>query len=226
MAEIIPVDLTKTGGALIPPGTAFTEEKISTDKIKDIKPKEPEAQKPEDKKEEVKICKHCGMDPVTSPIEPTFDDIWAFQQAVWKDDAFKKAFTLFGGSIKVTFRTLTPFEEDVIRTQLNKEKIDGKTLTPYEMYERAISLRLPLLIDKLTIGEKDKTPVVKDTLSPEQLVVLFEDFKNSFKQFSLYQSIRDVSVTFHMLVVTIERRANDSSFFPATVPSGDSHVLR
>ena len=90
-------------------------------------------------------CPHCGWDQaVPDDAEVTPRDKTAFLHAVLGEKPFTKEFELFGGSVTVTFRTLTGQEIDKVFQQAYHEKRRGEILTDMDFYERVNRYRLYL----------------------------------------------------------------------------------
>jgi hypothetical protein len=116
---------------------------------------------------ELKDCPHCGWDlAIDDPVEP--DDFMKqqFLAAVLGRQTFKHVFELFGGSLKVTLRTLTTREVDQIYQQAFYETQNDVLKTQDDFYERVNRLRLFLQVCMLE-GPKGVIADLPDGLTKE-----------------------------------------------------------
>lgn len=68
---------------------------------------------------ESKQCPHCGWDTSKKEVvEITDDDKFDFVQSVLGGQRFKKVYHLFGGKLRIVFRTLTTVESDMAYKQI------------------------------------------------------------------------------------------------------------
>lgn len=91
------------------------------------------------------ICIQCGWDQDVPAIEePEHHDKIAFLQAILGHKVFTKRYTMFGGNLEVTFRTLTIREIDAMYEQSYKSQLSGMIKTSADYYENLNRLRLYL----------------------------------------------------------------------------------
>lgn len=223
--NIIDVDLAATGG-LLPPGQA------SDAQIENLVAGKKPAEPPPDAKADDKpapppptVCKHCNMASNVDPAEPTTADVYAFSQAVWRDERFTKTIKFFGDAAEVTFRTLTFDEEKAIESAVEAERLAGKLQDAFAAMIRLGELRLPLAIAHIRTGGYDMTREApadpyKYDYATEFTLVSKGPLKHNAVAKAVGQAYRD----FFKLADALERRAPDKSFWQAADRAGYSHA--
>lgn len=87
-------------------------------------------------------CPNCKWDlKMTSDIEPSEMDRYAFLQSVLGLKPFSKEYRLFDGRLLFVFRTLSTSEIDVIYRQAYRERDRGEITTMNDFLERVMRLR-------------------------------------------------------------------------------------
>lgn len=122
----------------------------------DDEPEEPEAAEEEEEYSDDpstirQVCVQCGWDQSVPTIpEPEQRDKIAFLQAVLGHKVFSKRYTMFGGNLRVTFRTLTIREIDTLYQEAFRAQKEGVIATPADYYEYLNRLRLYLQLTGLS----------------------------------------------------------------------------
>lgn len=149
--------------------TPAKQEESENKTIESIAPAEPELPPPADEEPEVKqeeaepaqglatvrsICSHCGWDQAISPIpEPDRQDKIIFLQAVLGQKVFTKQFLLFGGNLRVTFRSLTVREIDALYVETFKAQKAGVIDNTTDYYEFLNRQRLYLQLTHVSANQ-------------------------------------------------------------------------
>jgi hypothetical protein len=96
-------------------------------------------------------CQHCGWDSRHDVIEePTKADKLSFLQSILGGATFSKRYSLFGGNLRVTFRTLTIKEIDKLYEAAYAAQKSGLIATTSDYYEYLNRLRLHLQLTSVT----------------------------------------------------------------------------
>jgi len=97
------------------------------------------------------VCSLCGWDQSMPVIpEPEHKDKLGFLQSILGQKVFSKRYSIFGGALKVTFRTLTIKEIDKLYEAAFKAQKLGVITTTADYYEYLNRLRLYLQISALS----------------------------------------------------------------------------
>ena len=120
-----------------------------------VVPPEPPKAEPEgvsDTGGDTKNCPHCGWD-FTQPTieEPSYVEKQSFLQSILGQKSFLREYSLFGGSLKVVFRTLTTAEVDKIYAQVLGESKNGELPTMLDYWEKINRYRLYLQVFRLEV---------------------------------------------------------------------------
>lgn len=153
-----PEDLEIKLGAPVTPAEDIEEQIAEPEVVPEAAPPPPEEEEEKDDEEEPDmpatvnhVCKMCGWDQSIPAIpEPPHQDKIAFLQAVIGQKVFSKRYTLFGGELKVTFRTLTIKEIDALYQETFKAQKAGVIVTTADYYEYLNRLRLYLQITSMS----------------------------------------------------------------------------
>lgn len=93
------------------------------------------------------ICVQCGWDQDIPTIpEPEHKDKISFLQSVLGHKVFSKRYSMFGGNLRVTFRSLTVREIDTLYQEAFRAQKNGLIVTAADYYEYLNRLRLYLQI--------------------------------------------------------------------------------
>lgn len=167
-------DLEIRLGAPVTPVADTEEEVVEPEVVPEVSPPPPPEEEEEDTEESDMpatvnhICKMCGWDQSIPVIpEPPHQDKIAFLQAVIGQKVFSKRYTLFGGELKVTFRTLTIKEIDALYQETFKAQKAGIIVTTADYYEYLNRLRLYLQITSLSASSSALHIKLPDGLTEE-----------------------------------------------------------
>jgi len=174
------------------------------------------------------LCPHCGWDS-TRPdeTEPTVDEKRDFLQTVLGGVRFFKTFTLLGGAVKVTFRTLMSTESDMALQQIAFDARQGRIATQAEWLQKVTDYRMAMALDSISLrgtglqklppiaeNEFDEIDPSKETKAPQQAKAMYEHYLTS-------ESIRrTVGACFHRfqrLCEKLEARMEDPDFWQGIV---------
>lgn len=103
-------------------------------------------------------CSHCGWPSNVEDVTATTEDKYNFIQSVLGQIRFKKTYRLLDDRLRVTFRSITSFEADLIFRQLSLELKNGKLETTTQYYENMLTYNLICSLDKI---ESDQTGVIE-----------------------------------------------------------------
>lgn len=217
MPAEIPVDLTKTGGRLVPPWAGQ-------------KPAAPQAPTPPaaDKTAEhdpkaddhPKNCKMCGWNNELDPQLPDPGDPVAFRDAVFRGVPYQKTVPVFDGAGSVTFKDLTADENEAVRMKVDAESIE-KPFKPFDMIARYTELCLGFAVTAVQIGGRryaaepvDDPFVLGDTDGPHKAL------RKWLGSDTVYRTVRMAYGKFVAQLGYLIARAGEPSFFTATGPLG------
>jgi len=95
-------------------------------------------------------CPHCTwpLDQDDVP-EPTYAEKMVFLHAILGQKPFEQSYTLLGGKVEVSFRSLTTQEVDAAFRQAYAEQAAGKLVTQFDFWERVNRMRLYLQLRSL-----------------------------------------------------------------------------
>lgn len=229
----IEIDLAATGGRL-PPGNASPEQVSAL--LSGKRPTAPEPQVPSqvppkdatppaDPKAPPAVCRHCNQPADADPAEPTEADVYAFSQAVWRDERFTRTVPFFGEAAEVVFRTLTSDEEEAVRAAMERERAAGKLPDFYAILNRLAELRLTVAVAKLRVGGyiMDRPPP-EDPYKYDLAIEFTLLRKGPLKNEAVYKVVGHQFAEFFRVADALERRALDKSFWQAADRAGYSPV--
>jgi hypothetical protein len=174
----------------------------------------------------VGTCIHCGW-PVgkTDRTNPTTRDKQAFVASVLGQKRFYKTYDLFAGQLRITFRTLTTDECDLVVKQLVEDWNQGKISGPAHSVAEATRYQLTLGLEAVetSVGtiklpvlaeyEYDTTALGKDTVLPD--VIEYVRTKALTNE-TLRRVVAKAYGHFMDTVSKLEAMAEDSDFWQAT----------
>lgn len=188
-------------------------------------------------------CVHCGWDQKLPDIqEPADKDKLAFLQSVLGQTAYKQRFNLFGGKLRVTFRTLNIREIDAIYLHVFEAQKKGEVATIedyYEMINRCrvylqlvdisgaaspLHIKLPTGFNKATTGQSEDTwetflpPLADESYPPKTLFNRIIDYiiDNVLKTEQLQRSITQVCTKFNRTLAKMEACIDNPDFWEGT----------
>lgn len=125
------------------------------------------AEKPKEKPEEDATCKHCQRDlaSLRSMVKPTEEDKKAWMRHILGEERFRKEFVLMGGKLKVTMRSRTAEETDLIFQQLNRDAVSGiipniAAFANPTYYARLHRITAVISLDRIELEQAGPNPVV------------------------------------------------------------------
>ena len=191
------------------------------------------------------ICVQCGWDQDVPTIpEPEYQDKIAFLHCVLGQKVFSKKYALFGNNLKVTFRTLTIREIDMLYQETFKAQKLGLIQTTADYYEylnrQRLYLQLIGLISQQT-AMHIRLPDGLDKSTHPDAELYWEDFLRAEKSYkedgeSLLMQVQDYIITkvlrteqlqrtvthtcnkFNRLVAKLESCVDDPNFWNETEP--------
>jgi len=114
------------------------------------------------------LCVQCGWDQERPTIpEPEHQDKIAFLQAVLGQKVFSKRFAIFGGHLRLTFRTLTIREIDALYQETFRAQKAGLISTAVDYYEYLNRLRLYLQLISMSSAQTAMQIKLPEGLTPE-----------------------------------------------------------
>jgi hypothetical protein len=189
------------------------------------------------------ICVQCGWDQDVPTIpEPEYQDKIAFLHCVLGQKVFSKKYALFGNNLKVTFRTLTIREIDMLYQETFKAQKLGLIQTTADYYEylnrQRLYLQLIGLISQQT-AMHIRLPDGLDKSTHPDAELYWEDFLRAEKAYkedgeSLLMQVQDYIITkvlrteqlqrtvthtcnkFNRLVAKLESCVDDPNFWNET----------
>jgi hypothetical protein len=179
------------------------------------------------KEDELKECPHCGWDldlPDTTEASP--EDRLAFMQSTLGLQPFYKDYSLFGGNMVVTYRSLSMDEIDLVFKQMkvdnDEDRIsgwadNGETLRRYRtaMQITRIVTNGAELIRPRTLEEWEKLGLTYK--KPDSVIrAIWEDFsKNINTTETLHRILLGTGDEFNQLVVKLEENSKNADFWKA-----------
>lgn len=187
-------------------------------------------------------CPHCRWDLSLPDIaEPPHGDKIAFIQCMVGDRPFVREYQLFGGTVNVTFRTLTTREIDIVYKQAYQDRQEGKLPNELDYWERVNRYRLMLQLQSFKSDgpggfHKDLpdayssstnptgtgwwvTPEQEKGMTPgETAIPVIEDWMVSevLKTEAVFRVVNNVCNQFNRLVAMMEAMADNTDFWKPT----------
>ena len=223
--EDIEVDLTKTGGRLLPPGLAPG----GPDGAPPVPPAAPGAQTetpvighdhPPDARPA--NCRKCGWDSGIDPGEPTADQKQAFQAAVLRDEPYRERVELYGGAVVATLVVAPPEVDEAVRGRVAADaagaagalhSVEAMTKT----LEHLTDYRVACGVESVLVGGRLVTP----DSAVDDLAARHAAFRAAVGR-AVYPAVRAEFIRFYSNYAVMVARAADRSFWPATPGSGPS----
>jgi hypothetical protein len=114
------------------------------------------------------ICVQCGWDQERPTIpEPEHKDKIAFLHAVLGQKVFSKRYAIFGGNLRLTFRTLTIREIDTLYQETFRVQKLGLISTAADYYEYLNRMRLYLQLTSMSSAKTALQIKLPEGLTPE-----------------------------------------------------------
>ena len=191
------------------------------------------------------VCIQCGWDQDVPTIpEPEYQDKIGFLHSVLGHKVFSKRYSLFGGHLKLTLRTLTLREIDVLYQETFKAQKAGLIQTSADYYEYLNRQRLYLQLSGLVSQQTAMHIKLPEGLSPEvhpEAISYWEAFLRSENEYKedgeslmmqvqeyvigkvlqtehLHRAVTHTCNKFNRLVAKLEACVDDPNFWNETEP--------
>ena len=170
------------------------------------------------------VCPRCAWNlDLDDPTEPTLDDKSDFLQSILGLKPFCKIYSLLGGNVHVTVRSLQPNELDACFRQLFMDTKADRILTAIDEAERLARYRTCLQVQKIHGGKMDfNFPKSIDdwNLSAEEretpLPAIWDSYsKQVNKSEILHRLIMSVVGDFNQLMLKLELNSKNPDFWKA-----------
>lgn len=173
-------------------------------------------------------CPHCGWDASKGELtEVTEQDKTDFVQSIIGGIRFKKVYSLYGGRLKITFRTLTTAESDMAYKQLlvdAQNDLQSKILGDTSFYWRTLmAYRAVIAVEKVESSDNiieippiDEIEVDADSYSRPntKLYALFDDLVSQIMPSEMLRnSISHIYTEFQALVEKMQAMAESKDFW-------------
>jgi len=215
----------------------FKEPEIIDDIVKAEEPEKKEYKQPEPvastdsglfNKDVIVKCPHCGWDASKGELtEVTEQDKTDFVQSIIGGIRFKKVYSLYGGRLKITFRTLTTAESDMAYKQLlvdAQNDLQSKILGDTSFYWRTLmAYRAVIAVEKVESSDNiieippiDEIEVDADSYSRPntKLYALFDDLVSQIMPSEMLRnSISHIYTEFQALVEKMQAMAESKDFW-------------
>lgn len=199
---------------------------------------------PEDKKESAPVnepdnvaggvpaqthCQHCGWPLSNTDIHASEEDKYIFLQSILGQVRFEKEYQLFGGKMKVVFRTLSTAESDLVYRQMAIDMKNGKVDSGADYWFYLMTYRLACGLAKI---DTEKTgPIVVPEIKefngakPSDNDTVLPVIARHILDFAVpLESTRRVLINqfarFQRTVEHLEARMDDSDFWKAIEARG------
>ena len=204
----------------------------ASDNVKDAKNPESEAA-PAAVTNEPMFCGNCGFKQGMDPFEVTDQDKEEFLISLLGDKPFEKTYTLLKGRLKVTFRTLSAADENLITEQLTREVKDRRIPTFDAMMTNSLYLsrRQNLQLAAAVLRMEPQHPVELPSISDPELAKHFPEvggdltnglvwhveqrlFYSKGRSEALYLLILRAYVNFTQIFLRLVENGNRPDFWP------------
>jgi len=159
------------------------------------------------------LCPQCGWDTrAGNPLDVSDSDKTNFLQSLLGQTQFYKEYTLFGGNINITVRTLKPLEVDACFKQVMVDAQSNRIFTLADEREALLRYRSSLQVVSITgpgIDMSFPKNLEEWTIEAEAQKELTKDGDNKIRGvWDLFQKQLDSSETMHRLIVGTVARFN------------------
>jgi len=170
------------------------------------------------------VCPRCAWNlSLDDPSEPSYQDKADFLQSILGLKPFCKIYSLFGGNMHVTVRSLQPNELDAIFRQLFMDAKADRILTAVDEGERLARYRTCLQVQKVTGGSMGfNFPESIDgwDLSAEEretpLPAIWDSYSDKVnKSEILHRSVMSAVGDFNQLMAKLESNSKNPDFWKA-----------
>jgi hypothetical protein len=191
----------------------------------------PAASSPTGAMQQIEKCPHCShrlADPVD--LVPDQMDKMVFLQAITSGQRFKKAFSLFGGTVQITLKSLAINEIETCLAQVAYDQRDGKIVSYDQSTMALMDYRLSLSLDSIKVGDQFvELPETLDDWEVEEVkpgkgplqtkipkITEWLQTHTPLNRDFIWRAVGQMSLKFHKLANYMEARAPDADFWSAT----------
>ena len=182
-------------------------------------------------KDAILTCPHCGWDTTKADlVEIDADDKLDFVQSILGGIRYKKVYEIFGGRLKVTFRTLTTAESDMAYKQLvvdAQNDVQSKIVGDTSFYWRTLmAYRVAMAVERLEsdVNIVEIPPILEIEVDDEKyqrpntkLFALFDDLVEQIIPTELMRNtISHLYTEFQSLCEKLQAMAEQKDFWKAT----------
>lgn len=182
-------------------------------------------------KDAILTCPHCGWDTSKADlVEIDAEDKLDFVQSILGGIRYKKVYELFGGKLRITFRTLTTAESDMAYKQLvvdAQNDVQSKIVGDTSFYWRTLmAYRVAMAVEKLEsdVNIIEIPPILDIEVDDEKyqrpntkLFALFDDLVEQIMPTELMRNtISHLYTEFQSLCEKLQAMAEQKDFWKAT----------
>lgn len=222
--NVIPVDLTKTGGKLLLPGAPTAAQ---APMAQPRAASQPAAATPPAASKSANDNVEAAAPPASKYRypEPVADDFQAFLQALVEGRRYTKTETLFGGVVSVTFRTTSAAEEAAMAARAIGEMraTGGMTvINSIELTEKQMTWQFGMSVASMRIGKVGYQAPPPEDNGAIDYDARHQEIQRRCGEGAVYVAVRAAYVRFSNLIGGLEERAADPNFFGAIGSGGRS----
>lgn len=179
----------------------------------------------------LKKCPRCSYDLVINKMveEPTMNDLMEFRAAcIIGGHRYTKEYLLFGGDMRITFRTLSQKEEDCVVAQVVRDgaaNINTNDMLGADYIRTQQRYRMIMSIENITRGGTPYNLATFQEYDPDKIVPDSSRVKAYYDTVvesvlttsSLFSAATEYFDIFNSYVTVMELRANDPKSYPTTL---------
>lgn len=124
--------------------------------------------KEEVEKVEMEFCPHCGYDPNKESLHITDEDKKEFYRCMMALRPFTKTFEMWNGDLKITMKSLTSDEADLMNKKIRSLSFEGS-----ELLETAIKLKILFMCKEIHTKETAVTNTSPDEVDDMDVTKTF-----------------------------------------------------
>jgi hypothetical protein len=177
--------------------------------------------------EEITLCPHCGQDYTRAASEISEEDKEAWIRHVLGEEYFTKTFEVFGGRMKVTFRSRKDYENRDISLELSKYVQDLKSIINSQSIHAEVSkYNLAISLQEIVTYDKEGVPDTRvfPPIPKEEFFRAWEKEGSSVSKRLYEERIADLGpgqiaalstsmLRFDQLQLDLARHSNDPDFW-------------
>lgn len=172
------------------------------------------------------FCPHCGYNQSYGDVaEVTDEDKINFLQALLGLQPFSKSYTVFGGRLRITVRTLLPHEADLCFRQLYLDRAHGRTKNPAEeaeylaRYKSSIQVTAVVGPGVMYTGPDNVARLMSERSDDADTTImssLWEEFAQRVDTTeTMHRLLLSTVLKFDRLVKRLEDNVDNTDFWPA-----------